>query len=170
MLDPLATLPHRCDGSDGGKGHDKSHLHWPWWLLRALLLSPLGSHSQAKLVSDRTLQRPPLQCPSQGHAHCPTWLPCQAMNSGQRRVEGKALAASSQSSAGWPLPSPGCQGLQEAGRALACSPSLPKEFGVWADARRDRKKRSQSLPLQLNACFLIAVRAGEGFIFLFLNF
>lgn len=87
-------LPHRCAGSDGGEGRDKSHLQWHWWLLQAPLF-PSGITQSGKAGGDRMLLRPPRQCPSQGHAQHPPRLPCQAVNSGKRRVEGKPLAAGS---------------------------------------------------------------------------
>ena len=75
--------------------------------------------------------RPPTSCPSQGHAWCPPWLLCQAVNSGQRRVEGHALAASSRS-----LP---VEGPQDAEGFSVKDQTSPGGFTVRADAGGDRK-------------------------------
>lgn len=64
----------------------KNHLQWPQWMLWTLL--PPGTIQSGK-ASDRVPLQSPLQCPSQGHAKCPAWLSCQAVNSEGRKAQGR---------------------------------------------------------------------------------
>ena len=141
----------------------QNHLQWHWWLSRVPLLLPEMTQS-GQAGGWRVPLMPPPPCPSQGHARCPPRLPCQAVNSGQRRVEGQALAASSRS-----LP---VEGPQDAEGFSVKDQTSPGGFMVWADARGDRKcsKWGSPLLLQLNGCFLWQSGLGNGFCFSFFLF